>query len=95
MQFLTPEEKEVAQRSESLMTLVEALSERELEVTSLKNDLTHFRQRYAQKVGRLYAELDRLDALIAKRRAETDPSPDVQTKAKEALAQARRHYSVT
>jgi hypothetical protein len=90
MQFLTPEEREVAQRSESLKTLVETLSERELEVTTLKNDLNHFRQRYAQRVGRLYAELDRLDALLAKRRAESDPAPDKQREANDALAQARK-----
>jgi hypothetical protein len=88
--FLTPEERELSRLADVVGKLVEQLTERELEVASLKNDLDHFHQRYAQKVGRLYAELDRLDALIAKRRAETDPSPDVQTKAKEALAQARK-----
>lgn len=88
--FLTPEERELSRLAEVVGKLIEQLSERELEVASLKNDLNHFRQRYAQKVGRLYAELDRLDALIAKHRAESAPTPDALKRASEAIAQARK-----
>lgn len=90
MQSLTPEEKEVTRRSEALKELVKTLSERELKVVSLKNALNRFRQKYAQKVGRLYAELDRLDALIAIREAETDPTPDRLKTANEAKTQAQK-----
>jgi hypothetical protein len=86
----TPEEQEIARRAELVSKLVEQLSERELQVTSLGNDLARFRQRYAKKIGRLYAELDRLDALIASRHAEATQTPDAQATADDALARARQ-----
>lgn len=86
----TPEEQEVSRRAQSVSTLVDQLTERELQATSLANDLARFRQRYSQKIGRLYAELDRLDALIARRRAQIDATPDAQESADEAMARARQ-----
>lgn len=90
MQFLTPEEREVTRRTEALKELVKILSERELKVASLKNELNRFRQKYAQKVGRLYAELDRLDALMAIREAESDPTPIKLKTATDAKTQAQK-----
>jgi hypothetical protein len=86
----TPEEQEIARRAEFVSKLVEQLSERELQVTSLGNDLARFRQHYAKKIGRLYAELDRLDALIASHHAEATQTPDAQATADDALARARQ-----
>lgn len=89
-QFSTPEEQEVSRRAKLVGELVDQLPERELEVTSLANDLTRFRQRYAQRIGRLYAELDKLDLLIANHRAQSEPSSQTQDAANEALARARQ-----
>ena len=89
-QLSTPEEQEASRRAKVVGELVDQLSERELEVASLTNDLTRFRQRYAQKIGRLYAELDKLDLLIANHLAQSEPSSQTQDAAKEALVRARQ-----
>ena len=89
-QFPTPEEQEVSRLANLVGELVDQLSERELEVAGLANDLARFRQRYAQKIGRLYAELDRLDLLIASQLAQSEPSSQTQDAANEALVRARQ-----
>lgn len=89
-QFSTPEEQEVSRRAKFVEELVDQLAERELEVASLTNDLMRFRQRYAQKIGRLYAELDSLDLLIANQLAQSEPSSQTKDAASEALARARQ-----
>lgn len=89
-QFSTPEEQEVSRRAKLVGELVDQLSERELELASLTNDLMRFRQRYAQRIGRLYAELDKLDLLIANHLAQSELSSQTQDAASEALARARQ-----
>lgn len=89
-QFSTPEEQEVSRCAKLVGELVNRLSERELDVASLTNDLTRFRQRYAQRIGRLYAELDKLDLLISNHRAQLEPSSKTQDAANEALERARQ-----
>ena len=86
----TPEDREIARRTESVSKLVEQLSERELQVTTLGNELARFRQRYAMKIGRLYAEIDRLDARIASRKAEATQPSEAKVTADDALARARQ-----
>ena len=89
-QLSTPEEQEVSRRAKLVGELVDQLAERELEAASLTNDLMRFRQRYSQKIGRLYAELDKLDLLIAKHLAQSEPSSQTQDAANEALMRARQ-----
>jgi hypothetical protein len=46
--------------------LCKELAEKELELATLENELAFFERIYAQRVGKLYVELDQLDAEIAR-----------------------------
>jgi len=55
-----------AARQAAFDGLCKELAEKELELATLENELAFFERIYARRVGKLYAELDRLDAEIAR-----------------------------
>lgn len=62
---LKPEEKELECKRAELALLEIQLAERELELTTLRVQLSSFERRYVHTVGRCYAEPDQLQAEIA------------------------------
>ncbi len=71
---MLPEEQEL-NRLESVQTeLEEQVTQAELTLETSKTETAQFQHRYHQTVGRLYAQLDELDAQIA--RVQAGLSPD-------------------
>lgn len=86
----TPEEEELNRKRAELSEIESKLADRELELANLSGELLAFERRYMQKVGRLYAELDDLDAQIAEARFRRQPNnAGARQKAENAKAQAR------
>lgn len=77
---MLPEEKELLRLESEQAELEEQVLAAELALETCKTETSQFRYRYYQTVGRLYAQLDELDALIA--RVQAGLSPD------DAVAQA-------
>jgi hypothetical protein len=71
---MLPEEAEFARLEAEQADLSEQVTLAELELETAKTEAARFRHRYFQTVGRLYAELDGLNAEIAK--AQTEQAPD-------------------
>jgi hypothetical protein len=69
----TPEERELERKRAELATLESELAERELELVTLQAELQAFEARYLRTVGRLYAEVDDLEAQIAEAEAGQHP----------------------
>jgi len=87
---LSPEEEELERKKAILASLEVQLADRELERASLLAELTHFEHRYLQAVGRRYAILDDLKALIAEALAKQNPHrPDAHEQARQARTQAQ------
>jgi hypothetical protein len=87
--LLTPEGEELARKKASLAALEAQLADRELELASLRADLTLFEKRYLQTVGRRYAMLDDLKAKIADARARQNPHKrDAREQARQARSKA-------
>ncbi|MCK4529485.1 molecular chaperone DnaJ [candidate division WOR-3 bacterium] len=85
-----PEEVELARKKEELSALEAELTQRELDLETLKATLRGFESRYLRIVGVLLAELDDVEAQIAE--AEMDISPnntEARNRANEASAKAR------
>jgi chromosome segregation ATPase len=88
---MLPEEKELARLESEQAQLEEQVATAELERETAKTDIARFQWRYYEKVGRLYAQLDDLDAQIAN--AQAGRSPDdaaAQAHAQAAQEQARK-----
>jgi hypothetical protein len=86
----TPEELELARLDSEQSALAEQLAEAELVLESARTELARFRTRYYQQIGRLYAELDQVEADIAAVRAGQHPDDvEVQKEAEAAAVQAR------
>lgn len=85
----TPEAQELEKKREELASLEAELVQRELDLATLRAELTAFEARYLKIVGVLYAELDEIEAQIAEAQARRRPrDPKVQAEAAQARAQA-------
>ena len=92
----TPEEKELLHKRDQLSTLEDELSQRELDLATIKADLLVFEGRYLRIVGVKYAELDEIKAQIAEIMAQRNPvDKDAQEKATEARSQAEESARAT
>ncbi|HNP95873.1 MAG TPA: hypothetical protein PKJ63_09590 [Cyclobacteriaceae bacterium] len=60
-----PEERELSQKREELLSLQSLLAQRELDLATLQAELNAFERRYLRIVGIRYAELDEIEAQIA------------------------------
>lgn len=88
---MLPEERELARLEEEQAGLEEQVIQSELALETCKTETAQFQHRYYLAVGRLYAQLDDLDAQIAVLQARLKPAdPDVQEYARAAEQQARR-----
>ncbi len=85
----SPEEKELQRKQLELTLLESKLAQRELELVTLQAELSAFRNRYLQALGKLYAELDAILAELATIQARKKPADHkVWKKAEQARAKA-------
>jgi hypothetical protein len=83
------EEEELRTKREELERLTTQLSERELELTTLRAELDAFHRRYMRTVGSRYSRLDALKAEVARLKARLNPhDAGAQTEAKQAKSRA-------
>src|SRR5262249_34747780 len=73
----TPEERELEKKRADLGALEVELAQRELELATLRAELQSLEARYFHFVGRLYVELDDLQAQLAEARARHDSQNSV------------------
>ena len=88
---MLPEEQELVRLESEQAQLEDQVVTAELERETIKTDIARFQHRYYQTVGRLYVELDELEAEIT--RAFAEESPDdvaAQAQAKAAQEQAKK-----
>jgi hypothetical protein len=85
----TPEERELDKKRSELGALETQLAQRELDLATLRGTLRAFEARYLRVVGRLYAELDDLQARFAEGEARHDAqNSDLHRRAAEARTRA-------
>ncbi len=89
---MLPEEAELARLEETLSQLSDTVAETELEVETVRGNLARFKYRYLTTVGRLYAQMDELDAYIARLDAGERPD-DIEAQARAAEAQKKAEES--
>ena len=88
---MLPEERELARLEGEQAELEEQVIQTELALETCKTETAQFQHRYYLAVGRLYAQLDDLDAQIAVLQARLHPADlTVQEYARAAERQARR-----
>ncbi len=88
---MLPEEQELNRLESEQNELEEQVASAELSLETLKTELTQFNYRYNQSVGRLYVELDELDAQIALVQAGQHPDDvEAQFRAQAAQEQAQK-----
>jgi len=88
---MLPEEQELTRLEGEQAQLEEQVTLAELALETTKTEIARFQHRYYQNVGRLYVQLDELDAQIAN--AQVERSPDdttAQAHAQAAQEQARK-----
>ena len=84
-----PEEIELNKKRSVLERLKDRLADREEEMTDLRTELDHFEALYKMEVGRLYAELDEIEALIAEEEVKLVPDDEeIKKKAEEMRRRA-------
>lgn len=89
MQQLAPEEIELAKKRAVLERLKDRLADREEEMTDLRTELEQFEANYSMQVGRLYAELDDIEAQIAEEEYKLVPDDEeIKKKAEELRRRA-------
>lgn len=89
--MMLPEEQELMRLEAEQDELEEQVTSAELMLETSKTEIAQFQHRYYQTVGRLYAQLDELDAQIAKVRAGLSPDDaDAVAHAQAAQEQARK-----
>lgn len=88
---MLPEEKELARLEAEQTQLREQVTSVELILETTKTETARFQHRYYRAVGRLYAQLDELDAHIANLRMEHAPNDaPLKAKARAAKQQAKK-----
>jgi hypothetical protein len=89
MKLLAPEEIELNKKHALLERLKDRLADREEEMADLRAELEQFEGRYTMEVGRLYADLDDIEALIAEEEVKLHPADEeIKRKAEEARKRA-------
>jgi hypothetical protein len=89
MDQLPPEETELNKKLALLDRLKDRLADREEEMTDLRTVLEQFEARYTMEVGRLYADLDEIEALIAEEEYKLVPDDEeIKKKAEELRRRA-------
>lgn len=86
--YTTPEAEHLADQERLLAELTEQLATKETEFATLAAELARFRVQYLGRFAPLYAEIDRLDAEIARQIAANDGSRAAHARAVEAAARA-------
>lgn len=76
MQERVPEEVELAKKERVVERLADRLADAEEHITDLRAELERFEARYTMEVGRLYAEQDEIDALIAEEELKLVPDDE-------------------
>jgi len=89
---LLPEEQELARLLCLQAELEEQVTSAELALETAKTETAQFQHRYYQAVGRLYSQLDELDAQIAKARMDHAPN-DAALKARAKAAEQKAKNS--
>ena len=84
----TPEDEHLEQQEQLLAELTEQLADKEEEFAETGSAFARFRAEYLRRFAPLYAELDRLEAEIARRIAVDEDTPVARKKAAEAAARA-------
>lgn len=88
---MLPEEQELARLDGQQKELEEQLASAELALETATTETERFKQRYYHTVGCLYAELDELEARIARDRLKQAPNdPSVRAHATASAEQAKR-----
>jgi len=86
---LAPEEEELERKRGALSYLEGVLLQRELDIATLRGELSLFERDYLRIVGTKYADLDRLEAQIAQELAWLSPHDSLaQEQARQARCQA-------
>lgn len=89
-QIETPEQRELEKKKSELAALEADLIQREIDLATLRAELTAFENGYLGTVGLLYAELDEIQARIAEAKARRTPSDlGAQEQAARARTQAQ------
>ena len=89
IQITRPEDRELETKRGELAALEANLAERELQLASLRAELSSFERKYLAEVGSRYAELDELKAQLAERLAAEHPGDlRLQESARQARARA-------
>jgi hypothetical protein len=88
---MLPEENELTRLEVEQAELKEQVTSAELALETTKTETAQFQHRYYHAVGRLYAQLDELDAQISNARMEQFPDDaDIKARARAAKQQAKR-----
>jgi hypothetical protein len=88
---MLPEEKELARLEAEQADLKEQVTSAELTLETIKTETAQFRHRYYQTAGRLYAQLEEIDARIANLRAKQAPDdPTLKAHAQAAEERAKQ-----
>lgn len=89
MNHKSPEQIELNRLHTEQTRLAEELAATELELESIKSDVARFRARYYNQIGRLYADLDAIEAQIAAVLSGKQPeNPQLKKQAESAQVQA-------
>ena len=84
----TPEAEHLAEEEHLLEELTDQLTAKEAEFAATGSAFARFRAEYQRRFAPLYAELDRLEAEVARRIAQDEATPAAHAKAAKAAAQA-------
>ena len=89
MTTLAPEEIELNKKRALLERLKDRLADREEDMTDLRTELDQFEAQYTMQVGRLYADLDEIEAQIAEEEFKLVPDDEeIKKKAEELRRRA-------